>query len=482
MVQEAEKTLELNEQAISRSVIQEPPNLEPTRALADFGSILIWIQGQADAFVPWGPRYKERDKQLRLFLTEENIFASALGIVCSRNSAFSWHLNGPPRTLTRWQSILEAADRGRGWESLITKTTIDLSTQDAGAFWEIVRDGPLPSSTIIGINHLDSARCYHTGIPETPVIYLDRYGKYHYLKWFEVIPFAEMPSSVEGLYGVQYCALTRFLRSMQEGRSIAIRDYERTTGRTARKFHLLSGITTKQFQDAVNTAKAAADSSGLIRYMDPIVAGSVDPKATVGHVEVDLTDPPEGYKRDEYFKEYIGKLAMAFMTDYQEFSPLPGGNLGTSTQSEVLDMKNKGKGAGLFRKMITRAINYLILPQNVEFAFDDTDYAVATAEANVKKTRAQTRLIRINAGEITPQVARQIANDEGDLRQEYLALMGEQDATDNLMVEDSSPAATQIDQQIQAGELPGQPAPAVPGQTSASQGFGERARKILDGR
>lgn len=176
-------------------------------------------------------------------------------------------------------------------------------------------------------------------------------------------------------------------------------------------------------------------------------------------------------------------LAMAFLTDYQEFSPLPGGNLGTSTQSEILHLKNRGKGAGLFRKLITRAINYEIFPRNVEFGFSDPDYEAETAEAEVKKIRAQTRQIRITSTEITPEVARQLANDEGDLRQEYMALMGEVDSTDNLQVDDSSPAETQIDEQVQVSNRPvtKPPAPTPKDQTSASNGFGERARKILNG-
>ena len=479
MVIEAEKTVD--PEVLSRSVIEEPDlQRSPTY---DFGQTFFWVTQAADEFIPWGPQYKARDKQLRNFITKEQIFASALGIVCSRNAAFAWHLNGPRRTLNRMHDILESADRGKGWESLIIKTSIDLYTQDSGAFWEIVREEPKPESPIIGINHLDAARCYHTGVSTHPVIYEDIDGKKHILKDYQVICFAEMPSPAENLRGVQYSALTRFLTAARERYSVTQRDYEKVTGRTAKKIILLQGITTKQMEDAIARAHAAADNAGLLRYLNPVMTGSISPNASVSHDTIDLTDPPEDYTREEYFKEYIGMLAMAFLTDYQEFSPLPGGNLGTSTQSSILHMKNRGKGAGLFRKIITRAINYEIFPRNVEFGFADPDYEAETAEAEVKKIRAQTRQIRVTSLEITPEVARQIANDEGDLRQEYLALMGEADTTDNLQVDDASPAETQIDEQIQVSQRPisKPPQPTPKDQTSASQGFGERARKILNG-
>lgn len=466
-----------NPEAISNSVIVYP-DLTKTPTTEN----LFWfVSNSVESTLPWGAQYKERDKQLRNYITQENLFASALGIVASRNASFSWKLNGPPRTLNRMQTILESANAGKGWENLILKTSIDLYTQDAGAFWEIIREKNEENAPIIGINHLDAARCYHTGVPEAPVIYLDRKGKFHLLYHWNVITFAEMPAPIENFDGLQYCALTRLLLSFQTRKSVAIRDYERTNGRHAKSVHLVHGITTRQLQDAINTANATADASGLMRYMDPILVGSIDPKAAVGHDTIELTAAPEDYKSDEFFKQYIASMAMAFLSDYQEFSPLPGGNLGTSTQSEILHLKNRGKGIGLFRKLITHNINWRIMPQNCTFGFSDPDFEAEQAEAEVKKTRAQTRQIRLTALEITPEVARQIANDDGDLPQQYMAMMGDTDQTENLMVVDNSPAKNQIDEQIQVSKVPVvRPQPINDAQTSRSQGFGERARRIIE--
>ena len=70
----------------------------------------------------------------------------------------------------------------------------------------------------------------------------------------------------------------------------------------------------------------------------------------------------------------IAVLALAFLVDYQEFAPLPGGNLGTSAQSQVLHMKSRGKGPGLFMKLFAHFMNFGgVLPRSVTFEWDEQD-------------------------------------------------------------------------------------------------------------
>lgn len=433
-----------------------PRNGQP--ATYDWTTSIMWsLQKAQDEIVPWGRQHKLRDQQLRNFITQEAIFASALGIICSRNAGFQWKLDGPERVIEKLQDRFENANMGLGWQDLIDKTTVDLHTQDNGAFWEIVRADDREDGEFIGVNHLDSARCWHTGNPEAPVIYMDRLSKYHLLKWYQVVTFAEMPASIEGLYGLQYSTLTRMLRRAQVQRNIDVLDYERSSGRHNRQIHLVKGITTQQLTDAINEATARADGMGLTRYMSPVVAGTLDPKADVGHDTIDLVTGPQEFNPQEWFKQYINLIAMAFESDYQEFAPLPGGGLGTGAQSEMLHLKSRGKGPGTFMKLISHAINFRILPKNVKFYFDEQDFEADKSKAEVEAIRAQTRAVRVAAGEITPQVARQIANDEGDLKYEYLELMQEQDITPDMIID----SASQADVQTRRGQAvkPGFPGP-----------------------
>lgn len=434
----------VDDQAIARSVIVNPPSPSKTAPVAmgvgDINQFFYLLGAYADEITPWGIRHKQRDIQLRNFITQENIFASALGIICSRNSGFSWTLDGPARTVNQLQYALETANQGKGWGDLIVKTSIDLYTQDNGAFWEIVRAQDRPDGAFLGINHLDSARCLHTGDPKNPVIYQDIYGRLHLLPWYSVIEIAEMPAAIEHLsyYGLQYSTLTRILRKMQITKNVDVYDYERTGGRNTRAIHMVKGITTQQLTDAIAQANALADNQGRTRAVNPVVVGTIDPKADVGHDTINLVDLPDKYDVKEAFNQYINLIAMGFESDYQEFAPLPGGGLGTGAQSEMLHLKSRGKGPATFMKLITHALNFRVMPSNVVFKFKEQDFEAELSDANVRLARAQTRAVRITSGEITTQVARQLANDSGDLPEELINLMGETDLTTDISVTDET--------------------------------------------
>lgn len=421
-------------------------------------SFFMFAGAYADSMVPFGSAGKARDSQLRKFITEDNIFASALGIVCSRNSGFGWALEGPPRTIAALQDIFDYANLGKGWHDLIVKTSIDLYTQDDGAFWEIVRTRRSESAPVVGINHLDAQRCFHTGNPYWPVAYIDRLSKYHILAWFEVVTFAELPVTSENLYGRQYCALTNILRSAQVDRNINIYDFEKTSGQHNKAIHLVKGITSRQLQDAMDEARSTTDNAGRTRYMSPVVVGTIDPKADVGHDTIDLAGTPEGWDAEVHFKHWINLIAMGFKSDYQDFAPLPGGGLGTGGQSEMLHLKSRGKGPGNFMKLIAHAINTFILPKTARFIWKEQDLQQEKSEAEVKSIRAQERSVRIASGEITRQVARQLANDSGDLPVELLKLMGEQDVMTNVTINDDSSAEYQTTDQAEQ-VMKGDPAP-----------------------
>ncbi len=397
------------------------PHQRGTDRAGDIEGTLLWaVSTAADEFEPWGRRPKQRDFQLKAFFPTESLFVSALGQVVARNSAFSWQIEGPPLTRKRAQKVLQNADAGDGWIEYISKLSQDLYTQDHGAATEIVREPDEPEGVLVALNHLDISRCWHTGDPINPLIYRDRKEIFHLLKWWQVATFTEMPTPVESLYGLQMCALTRLLLAAQITKSIAIYRYEKTSGRHARALHLVKGFTTTQLQDALTRLQNNADAAGFIRYVQPMMIGSHDPKADIGHDTIELASLPDGFSEDEAFKHYIAQIAMAFLSDYQEFAPLPGGNLGTSSQSEVLHQKMRGKGPALFMKTITYLMNSRVLPEIVQFTFAEPDLGAEAELAEVRMIRAEERKIRLESFEITIEEARQMAADAGDLPEEML--------------------------------------------------------------
>jgi len=429
---------QVSPQAVERSVIEpEVAPAEGADAVGSLDSSLLWFVARAaDEMQPWGSRPQLRDQQLRAFYPNESYFLSALGMMVARNIGFSWRLTGMGKVVAKVQDIFDNADMGEGWENLTAKLSIDLYTQDNGAFLETVRAGDSPSAALLGLNHLPAARCQHTGNPEYPVVYTDRLGKRHRLAWYQVSTLAEMPAPQERPPGIQLCALTRMLRAAQVIRNVTIYKEEKTGGRFARALHLIQGVTATQIQTALAKMMANADAQGMLKYIEPLVVPVTRPDARVDIKTLELASMPDGWDEEKAIKIYITIIAMAFLSDYQDFAPLPGGNLGTSTQSEVLHMKSRGKGPAIFRKLLSHTLNHKILPSGVQFGFVEMDLAAEEDAAKIGKIRAETRKFQIESGEITPQAARQIAVDRGDISKPVFEMMGGEDITPLVTVTD----------------------------------------------
>ena len=439
---------DVNPNALASSVIQHPTVSELTSPPGGDSNIIFFAAEAADTFPPWGLRPKERDRKLREFIGKETVFSSALGLVSSRNAAFGWSLEGPPRSVKVVQDILENANSGQGWLNFISKISMDLYSQDAGAFIEIVRAGENQTSAFVGLNHLDAYRCYHTGVPTHPVLYQDQKSKWHLLPWWNVAELSEMPTAVEGMHGLQYSAQTLLMEAAQIIRNISIYKREKTGGRHNRAIHLVQGLTTKQINASMEQYRIFADAAGALRYVNPIIVGGIDPSTPIDVKTLELASLPDGFDEETSFKHYIAMIAMAFKSDYQEFAPLPGGNLGTSQQSEILHLKSRGKGPALFMKLLSHAINFRMLPRNVRFKFVEQDVEQEEAEARIRTLRAEERSIRIMSGEISPDESRQLAVDKGDMPLAMFEEGGGSDVTPDIAARDD---ATVRQQQSNAG-------------------------------
>lgn len=435
-------------QALLDASVKESPQQKSNYPSNVFESSLLWfVASNADGFEPWGQRTKVRDFQLRNFITSESTFTSALGIVVARNAAYDWKIEGPPRTSAAMHRVLEDSDQGRGWTSLMSKLSIDAYTQDNGAFAEIARhDNSSADSPVVALNHLDASRCWHTGDPLRPVIYMDIRGAYHLLDWWSVAVISEMPAPIDIRPGIQFCALTRLLLAAQVIKNVNIYMREKTGGRNTRAIHLIQGVTTDQITDALSKLQASADAQGLIHYMNPLMVGTIDPEAKVDYKTLELATLPESWDEQKIFDIYINQIAMAFLTDRQEFAPLSGGNLGTSAQSQVLHDKSRGKGPGLWMKITAHLMNRLVMPKSCEFTYDLQDLDAEEKEATIKGARRTGRSVAIASGELLVGEARQEAVDDGDLDQELFERAGGLDVTENITLTDDDQENVGADQ------------------------------------
>lgn len=436
---------------------------------------LLLAASVADEAPAWPSLY--RDQYLEKFWPTEPFLAGAVFSVASRNAAFRWELTGP-RDQVQWaQRLLSQADFGQGWQSFVMKLSQDLLCCSNGAFIEVIRPArartkagvwydavrtPDPDSgefkwfiydrhsgeidfgrkqerdfTVtdspvdlpVGLGTLDSQRCVRTGDPAYPVIYTDILGVPHQLAAHQVVPLAEMPSPRKEHYGQQYCAVDRVLRAAQIIRDMEIYKHEKVSGRFARAVHL-TNIDADAIQDAIRQADENADNSGLLRYSQPIVAATLDPNAKASHDTIELASMPDGFSEDESLRWYVAALADGFGVDYGFLAPLPGNKLGTGTQAETADRQAKGKSSRLFINLIEHAINWRgILPCETVFKFNTPDPYEESEKDRALGRRARSLSILVQAGIVTPEIAAQIASDDGDLSPQYLAQMGLADLT-----------------------------------------------------
>lgn len=414
-----------------------PPNLQPDsqfpgqalqQSVQDFpkaqdgstpaGFVFTWnIASAADSVAVWGSNVKLRDRQLRDFWPTETYLAGAVASVSFRNATLDWEIKGPDVVAQAVTDMLKSAIAGDsfGWVPFCEKFSQDLFTQDNGAFIELIRDPGQDANSrfkdenapVIGIAHLDGGQCMRTGDPSTPVIYTDRRGALHQMKWYQVIPFSDYPSAIERMNGVGYCAVSRALRVAQIMRSIFIFKDEKISGRHFKQMHFVSGVSRQEIKDEMTRGQEDANNSGLIRFILPSIVASLDPEKPVSTATIDLASLPDGFDLDQEMKWYISGLAIAFGVDYQEFAPLPGGNIGSSQQSMILHRKTSGKNPAVFMRTLVEGLkNYGAIPRNTEMRFNDKDEQEELERQEVRTKALEEAAITARSGILPPDSIR----------------------------------------------------------------------------
>jgi hypothetical protein len=250
--------------------------------------------------------------------------------------------------------------------------------------------------------------------------------------------------------------LTRCLKAAQIMRDTATYSSEKVSGRFNRQIHLVSGVSTKMIEDAVVKHQAAADNEGLTRYMQSLVMGTLDPTARVASATINLASLPDNFDYEVYMRWYVAGLALAFGGDYQDYAPLPGQNIGSGAQAQVSHMKSRGKGPALFMRSLEHLFNWHgVMPRTVTFQFGEIDTAAEYETTLLRKARAELLEIWLRSHTITAEVARQMMVDWGDLSLAYLAMMREENATEDISAPD-----VQRPEPEPSNITPGEPGPS----------------------
>lgn len=391
---------------------------------AEDAPFTFWIARVADEIPSYGD--PSRDEYLDEFWRTEPMLAGAVYSMCAKVAALDFKLVGPEKTRSRYKRVLMGADLGQGWVSFVMKVTQDLLTSDNGAFIELLREPDEPATAPVrGVAHLDSHRCTRTGDVEEPVIYTRsahsrKDTKQVKLKWWEVMSLADMPSPRENMKGKGFCAVSRVLHAAQILRDIGIYKRQKLGGKRIPGLLFAQGIRRNSLKAALQESIEEQRSRGDTLYSSPIIVSSPDPAVPLNVQLVELAGLPDNYDEDTTLKWYIATLAAGFGTDYTEFAPLPGGGLGTATQSTEMAARSRGKGPGVVLQQLEFGINWYVLPESTVFQFASTDPMAERERVMLKRERAAERALRIQSTEITPQQALVLAVEEGDAPEEFL--------------------------------------------------------------
>lgn len=454
----------------------EKGSVQATTTVFNEPTILLIARSADEAPLWWSPL---RDQYLRNFFPTEPYLSGAVYSVCARNASYNIEFKGSPEGVQRANRLIHTANMFKGWYDFSLKLSLDYTTQDNFGFFEVIRPAKIrtdlgetlavkmfndqgdivwgakgrgnkvyslegvdykiidnPTDAPIGISHLDAAQCTRTGDPEYPVIYVDRFGAVHKLAWYQVVTLQDMPSAQMDKNGVGFCGVSRVLKLAQTLRDMLTLKQEKVSGRFAGSIWL-TNVSSEIIQDAVDAATEHATNRGLTRYMPPIIADTMEPTAIPQVAQIELASLPENFNEEEAMRWYIAGIALAFGVDYGFLAPLPGNKLGTSEQAEVAERQSRGKSSRLYMSQMEEKFNFTgLLPEDVTMQYGEVDSAEEMQRDTAMARRAMTRAQRINSQEITPEIARQIAVDEGDLDAAYLDMISEEDVTPGVNVDD----------------------------------------------
>lgn len=430
---------------INKSVTKNDYADTPRGGVINF--MIPWYPGVGVGLPPEPPQWwsRARDFTLRSTILYEDMWAAAIGIAITKIASSSWEVDSEiPLRARRGQDLINNSD----WVKLFAKGLRDYLTTDNGQFVEIVRVAKSPVSSVVGLAHLDSLRCTRTGDPDIPVIYADRKGVEHEIRYENVIALSDLPDPGDTWFGVGNCAASRSYRSIYKLSVIERYVSEKVSGRRPLAIHFVSAVGQRQLDGIVQSAEENAARQGLLSYMGAIVVPLLDASVPPQVSTVPLAEFPDRFNRKEEFDIALYAYADNIGLDIQDLQPLTGQPLGTGAQSQVLDEKAKGKGLVIWKKDIAYELNQKVFDEQTTFAFIEKDYRDQERQAGVSNARATASKTRVDAGITTPAQELQVLVDLDELPNEFLP----QDVTGETLSDEEKPDKEASAEETQAVE------------------------------
>jgi hypothetical protein len=361
---------------------------------------------------PFGTQQREQDLRNLDRNDYQLAWSGAVAGLLNRWSATPWEIKGESESVQHYQSVLRNAHFGAGWSTFVKMLMRDYLRQDRGGFIELIGAGE-PDEEIVGpvvsIAYLDSLRCYPTGDPDYPVMYLSRKGSVHQMHKSRIVQLLDMPDGDDLHPGYGRCALSRAITVVE--RELLLNKYVGTylDDKPAPGLNIFKGITETQFREAYKRflERQRTDTSAAF--------GEQINFFTMGDGDIDIqtlafTQAPEKFDFEKYVVIGINQLALALGVDKLDLWEITSSGLGSGMQAEIMASKSKGRTFGDALKQIERIIN-VILPDDCQFAFTPRDAEEdASAAANASAWAGAVSVIgnRISSPEARQLLANQV--------------------------------------------------------------------------
>lgn len=374
-------------------------------------SSLWWYGGRRDDLLAaYGSM--ERERQLRWYwqACHNTLAQGATSNLVKRIAATPWEITGK-RYVRHFQDVLQQAEFGAGYKTLLKKMLVDYFTQDGGGVIEIIGRGnkekPL-SGQVEGLAHLDRWRCAFTGSTEHPVAYFPRKGGVIYLHRTRVKRFVDMPSSDEDMFNNGQCALSRVAGLMNSQILMGRYQGEKLGNEPPAGLIVFSNVKPQQVDDVKQMHDADRSRDGTNTYNPIQYLEAMDPANPVSVEFVPFAQLPDHFDEEKYSIVHVNKLALALGEDPQEIWPLTGQPLGTGTQSMILDAKGKAKTFGDLLDDLTIFFNMDVLPENLEYRHKHRDANQDRQTADTAKVWSDVATSLTSNGNVDTEMANQL--------------------------------------------------------------------------
>jgi len=410
-------------------------------------ALVLPLRSTARGAILPAPGTRDRLAALRDYYRSDHAYLArgAIAGLAKRVASLPWTIRAPdPREADRVRALLVEASFGQGWGAFVQQLVIDFLRYDTGAFVEVVGEGdPAGALTgeVLGVATIDPLRCYPTGDYTYPVVYFDRQGRAHKLHYTRVLRLYDAPETDEALAGWGDCALARAIAIVHQQLLMNRYVEQALDDNPPPGILVASNLSQSQLDQAIaNYAQQReTDSRGLWGRTLWLLGLDASQRA---HIEtVTFSQPPEKFDYSEYTNLHVDALALALGVDRQELWQLSSGSLGSGAQSEILNLKSRGKTIGYLIAEIERAIN-LLLPPNAEFAFEYRDESevqqqAMSAQAWANAVGAMSSLTpdeqRVILAENVPGVRDVISDEQGRVQS---AAVTDLTTTDDAVVDD----------------------------------------------